>query len=320
MVDTTAPAAASHAGSAPAAPAGEGCPTPLAWADVLAAFREQRDEFALPTSWGDVQLWEFGAGPPLVFLGDAAGDGDLFALVAWLLREERRCLLLTLPDVPRGVRRESWLPGWAQLVQQTLAARQVESAPVVATGSGGVIALQTALDFPTQVSRLILQGTIPAVHWTRFERLALSLGVRCPGTLGRVPTWRRIAEENHRRWFPPFDGTRWEFLRDNLAHTPIQRFSRRMLAAGETRMTARLGDVNQPTLIIRTEGEGARATVAQEQLAEALPQSRVEWMHTTGWYPHVTHPHRLVKLIREFVNEPATAPARSTTASEPQHS
>ena len=38
-----------------------------------------------------------------------------------------------------------------------------------------------------------------------------------------------------------------------------------------------------------------------EELEAALPHARSEWLHTTGQLPHLTHPHRLSKLVREFI-------------------
>ncbi|MFV0446455.1 MAG: alpha/beta fold hydrolase [Planctomycetaceae bacterium] len=315
MSEPAAPAVSTSAPPAGSPPAGEGCPTPLAWPDVLAAFRAQRDEFLLPTSWGDVSLWEFGAGPPLVLLDDAAGDPELLALMAWLLKDEFRCLLMQFPQPPSTVSAEHWLPGMADLLVETLRSRQVVCPPVFGTGCGGTLALQTALQHPARLGSLILQGCQPQRQWRRRERWLLSLGERLDGHLGQVPFWSRVVESNHRRWFPPFDGSRWEFLRDKLAGTPIRRYVRQLLAADRANLASRLSAVTQPVLVIRTEGEGRMATEAQEQMAAALPKARVEWMHTTGQFPYVTHPHRLVKLLRDFVAEnPAAAQASAAEA------
>lgn len=292
----------------PGARPGEGCPPPLAWSEVLAAFRSERDEFLMSTSWGEVQLWEFGRGPGLVFLGGAAGDCDLFALTAWLLRDERRCQFITLPDPPHLTTPNELRRGWADLVHETLASRD-GAAAVFAAGAGGLIALELAVEYPDDVSALVLQGVTPRVAWTTSERLLLAAASRLPGRLGGWPGWGRIVEVNHRSWFPPFDVTRWEFLKSNLAATPLRRFARRVRLDAGRDWETRLGRIRCPTLIVRTEGEGARVTAGQEALAAALPQPRSEWMHSAGQYPYLTHPHRLVKVIREFLMAPAASAA-----------
>ncbi|MCA9052654.1 MAG: alpha/beta hydrolase [Planctomycetaceae bacterium] len=300
MSDNSPDSVTASVGAAPSAPS-EGCPTPLAWRDVLAAFRSERDEFSLQTSWGDVQLWEFGQGTPLLCLGPAAGDADLFALAAWLLREDYRCLLVTLPVPPVEVPSTAWLGGMAELVDRVLSARSCDRVPVLATGHGCVLALQTALDIPARVGRLVLHASPLGMPMTWRERMLLRIGSRRRGPLANVPTYLSVTESNHRRWFPPFDPSRWEFLRDNLAQTSTQRFARTVLAAAETQIESRLHALDSPVLLVRSEGEGARLTTAQEQLARELPNVHVEWMHTAGHFPHVTHPHRLVKLLRDFL-------------------
>lgn len=308
------PAAKTLSGSPPLT--GEGCPPPLVWQEVVAAFQAGRDEFVLPTSWGEVQLWEFGEGPPLLFLGGPAGNADLFALAAWLLRTERRSLFLTLPDAPRSVPPEARLAGWGHLVAEALKARRSGPLPIYAVGPSGWIALQSAWDASLPVSHLILQGTVPSLAWTLTERLLLAAGGRCPGRLGGLPLWTRFVEANHRPWFPPFDATRWEFLRSNLAATPVRRFVQRISITQPREGTERLRQLTTPVLIVRTEGEGPRITAGQEALAALLPDVRVEWMHSAGHFPYLTHPHRLVKLIRDFLAGPVaiSSPAAAAPA------
>lgn len=282
----------------------EGCPTPLDWKEVLEAFRFGRQESQLATSEGDVLAWEYGAGPPLVLLGGAAGTPELFALLAWLLREERRCVLLLPEDLPLIAEPRERLRTWGRLI--TRAMREFTGpAPVLGALWGGLAGLQAALVEPELVSRLILQGTNIQVHWSTMERLLLACGRGSRRTLKSVPFWSRIAEANHRPWFPPFDAGRWEFLHDNLGRTTVRQFVLRATALNANDVVDQLEAIRRPTLIVRTEGEGARLTRAQETLAARLPLVRTEWMHTTGQYPHVTHPHRLVKLIREFLADDA---------------
>jgi pimeloyl-ACP methyl ester carboxylesterase len=297
--------------SAPAAPPtvapspapGSGCPTPLAWQEVLDAFRAQRDEYVLDTSWGPVQWWEFGAGRPLVCLGGAAGDPELFALSAWLLREQVRCLFPVLPDAPGNVPRSKWIPGWSELIRHALQARGHQSAAWLGTGFGGVLVLQTACDAPELVTRAILQGCRLSRTWRWRERLLLACGQQTSRPMGRWPLWNRVVESNDRRWFPSFDPGRWEFLRQNLAATPTRRVAQRLASWEQPDFVDRVGSITGRVLIVRTEGEGRAATAGQEQLAAALPQAGVEWLHSAGQYPHVTHPHRLVKVLQTFLEE-----------------
>lgn len=300
----------------PAVPPSDGCPTPLAWREVLTAFREERRELRYETDWGEAVVWEFGNGRPLWLLPPAAGDGELFSLLAWLLREEFRCRIVHLPDPPAGGSGPDLLSGWSQrflaILQYQADGTERDSAqPVIASGTGGLIALRAAVESPDSFDRLIVQGCGIHWPWRRMERLLLKLSRRFPGPLRRVPGWQRVIEANHRPWFPPFDADRWEFLRDNLAATSTCRFGTAMSLLIDNDLPQRLGEVACPVLVIRTEGEGAAATAAQESLLNVLPNARMEWMHSAGHYPFVTHPHRFVKLVRGVLGEPAPVSSRS---------
>ena len=66
-----------------------------------------------------------------------------------------------------------------------------------------------------------------------------------------------------------------------------------------------LPSVTQPVLLVRTEGEGRVAARCHDELQAALPTVQSEWLHTCGQLPHLTHPHRLAKLLKPFFHEKA---------------
>lgn len=110
----------------------------------------------------------------------------------------------------------------------------------------------------------------------------------------------RIQQQNHRRWFPPFDSTRWEFYSDNVGACPVAEAALRARVAGGVDLGPSLPAARVPTLLLQTEGDGSTALAAQQPLLTALPDVRVETLDNTGRLPHLTHPHRLVKSLRAF--------------------
>ncbi|MEZ6066867.1 MAG: alpha/beta hydrolase [Planctomycetaceae bacterium] len=136
--------------------------------------------------------------------------------------------------------------------------------------------------------------------------------------LATVPGWDRIARSNHLPWFPPFDSGRWEFLRGQLAEATLETTIQHLRSPLPAESRARLAAVRQPTLLIGTEGEASATTTGQQWLAEQLPNARYETMHSSGLFPHVTHPHRLVKLLRSFLLEEAAGDVPKTAPSTPQ--
>ena len=167
-----------------------------------------------------------GTGDPIVWIPGAAGDCDLLALSIWLLRDESQSIVISPGELLSAGNDKRGFSDIADNLARVLEATGIENPILFGTGPGGLMALEYAAQFPAKVRGLILQGAAPGVEWTWTERVMMSIARRWPGTLRRVPVWLRAATLNHAPWFPPFDPSRWEFLRDNLAATPVSRFAK----------------------------------------------------------------------------------------------
>jgi len=287
---------------AAAPPPGEGCPTPLAWAEVVGAFQSEGTLEQVSFPGGTISARRIGKGPPIYFLNGASGDSRLFALTAWLLREEFECVVVEYPEFARSVSAREYLPRTIESLESLRSQLRHSSAAVYGAMFGGLVALEWLKAAPAALARAMLQTPTIATPWTWLERFLLGAGRRLPGRIASLPGWKPIQERNHRDWFPPFDPTRWNFLLDDLGETPIRDLSVRMRSTA-AEIGPDLAAIRQPVLIIRTEGEGRGHTQHAEQLQARLPSARTEWMHTAGHLPFLTHPHRLVKLIRGFLAE-----------------
>jgi pimeloyl-ACP methyl ester carboxylesterase len=67
-------------------------------------------------------------------------------------------------------------------------------------------------------------------------------------------------------------------------------------------LTDQISGIETPTLVISSEGEAVRHRASAAVLAEKLPNARAEEISNTGHVPFVTHPHRLAKLVRQFLH------------------
>ncbi len=303
------PADASAAGSSSAAaapPPGEPCPTPLVWQEVLAAYRSESAAWELTNGSHRLVGRTWGEGRPLYLLNGFAATAEMSALTIWLLREEFRCVVFdTLDD---GVSRRS-RPTMSDFASDVLAVADHhgdESVMVFGASFGAAVALQTALESPGRIAGLVLQHGFARRRLSMFERMLAAWCRRSRRTLSQFPGRRRIQELNHRRWFPPFDGTRFEFLVDSTGSIPLADLAQRALAVNGFDITSRLGEIACPVLLVRTEGEGGLEARSHAQLEHGLKGSRTEWMHSSGLHPALTHPHRLVKLLKTFFTpEPA---------------
>jgi hypothetical protein len=73
-----------------------------------------------------------------------------------------------------------------------------------------------------------------------------------------------------------------------------------------------LGSIVAPTLLIGTEGEGPNIRRWMRELQSGLTDVRTEDMHSSGLYPYLTHPHRVAKLVRTFLESVRPRVAEST--------
>jgi pimeloyl-ACP methyl ester carboxylesterase len=278
-------------------PAREGCPPPLQWQQVVAAFREQGSSWRAETPAGRIQGTVWGEGPTLVMLNGLSGSHELFALCAYLLKDHCRCVLLDYPTGPRV----TWPKLTDAITEVVTDISGADGCHVFGTSFGAALALQAAMRLKSSVRGLILQAAFAHLPLTIFERSAARLLSWMPGRVQSLPAWCGIQERGHRLWFPPIDPTRWLFYLDNAGQTSMAELARRFGMLGRFDVRSRLHQVVAPTLLLHVEGEGAAQSRCREELATMLPNARTEFLHTTGLLAFLTHPHRLAKLIREFV-------------------
>lgn len=282
----------------------EPCPTPLQWNVVVDEFRKRRqvetvdaaDVPALPVA-------TLGTGPALYILGPAAGDCELFALLAWLLKDEYCSVLVDLPHIGWPVRCLAELQRQTAAVLSAADQLQHERFAVLGVGPGGTVAIDLCVNAPQRAAALALLQGSASLELSGLERGFYAYGSLLPGTLGVIPGWRGLQQRNHRPWFPPFDSSRFDFLLQNLASTPTAQASRRMLLWAGLDFRPQLSALKQPGLVIRTEGESRAARDGMQTLQTGMPNAQVEELHSTGVFPYLTHPHRVAKLLRSFLQD-----------------
>ncbi len=281
----------------------EGCPTPLDWQQVVSSFREESGVRRVKTSRGPIETVRFGEGPPLFMLNGFLGNHNLYSLMAWVFREEHTTIMIDWPTGDDRSRRAT-----AQQRLSQVAGQLVEVADeygygqwaVHATSFGCLVALQAMLDFPERITRASLQGASSSRRFSLVERALLFTARRSGQKLSQIRPARFIQEQNNRRWFPPFDGTRWEFYSEQVGKTPLRELADRAALAGGVDLSKRLSEIKTPLLLIPCEGDGRLSIEAQLDIADQTPTSHVESLDNCGSIPHVTHPHRLAKLLRQF--------------------
>lgn len=299
---------------APAAPA-EGCPPPLRAREVAEAWRAAADAWELPRNGYRLQGTSWGAGPALYFAPPFAGTAQLYVLTAWLLRDSFRCVLIDW-TAPGHDWRRAPLRDVADFSRDLLATADHlgdRRFAVYGASFGAAVALQAAVLAPERLELLFLQGGFARRPLTWAERAAAWWYRRSRRTLAELRGRVGVQTVNHRRWFPPLDPDRWDFFLEACGAAPLGLQARQALAAARFDLRGGLSGLPTPVRLIATEGAGRIAADLQGELRGLLPQATEDHLHSTGQHPYLTHPHRLVKLMRPAWAEPlpkvATAPA-----------
>jgi pimeloyl-ACP methyl ester carboxylesterase len=233
------------------------------------------------------------------------GTCELFAFVVWLLRDEFRCVVFDYPS--RASRRGRSRVSTRDLRDALFTAADLHGdgrISLFGASFGSLVALEALLAAPERIESAVLQGGFARRRLSSLERLLIRLFAAAPGRMSRLPLARVVQRQNHRPWFPPFDPSRWDFLLENTGSVPIADVAERAAMIRDTDLRGRLAEITRPVLLIHSEGDGIVAEECHRELECGLPHARSERLVQCGHIPMVTHPHRLAKLVREFVSSP----------------
>lgn len=274
----------------------EPCPTPLAWQQVIEQCAQQRTEFSVAVDGQSVPAWSLGEGPPLYFMNGVLGTSQLMALTAWLMKDNFRCVLFDLPDGYRANARN-----YANVVTAVTQHLGDERVSLYAAGLGCVTAFELLLKHTASIDRVVLQGAYSKCPLSRAESAASAIGKWIPGAVGSVPGGINMLHRSHFPWFPPYDQSRWVFAANELAGTKTATLCQRVRTLKGFDFTSQLSSIQKPTLLVRCEGDSPLQVAAQDDLEKQIPGVSVEWLHTCGRLPFLTHPHRLKKILNAFL-------------------
>ncbi len=281
----------------------EPCPPPLAWQQILEAFRTESDCWELDREQYVLRGRSWGTGPPLYFLCGWSSTYEMFVLSVWLLRQDFRCVLYDYPNCERNCSRPPKL-SINDFTADLLAITDLHHdthVNVYATSFGSAIALSAMHKRPHMFQRAVIQGGFVYRRLTVFEQLLLKVCWYLPGRLRQVPWRDRFQQRNHRHWFPSFDRSRWQFFLENTGQSSIASLAARATVVKDLDLRTELHQIRQPIQIIHSEGDGRIIANCQQELEKGLPNATIESLHTCGQIPYLTHPHRLTNLIRPFL-------------------
>lgn len=289
----------------------EGCPPPLRCRDVWRNVHEQASVWERASTRGaTLSGWTLGRGPTVVFIAPFSGSADLFALVAWLLRDEIRSIAVQWQSTG-----QSRSPAdFAHDVWDVIDHDGSEPVSLYGTNWSGAVALEAARLRPDRVETVFVQDGFVQRRLSLAERGLANLALWSRRSLSECPNRERVQMLNHRRWFPPLDPERWSCFLETTGRNPVSVLARQGLACKGVDFRRAFTNWTVPTWLISTEGAGPRAHQHHAELQACLPSAKTEWMHTTGTHASFTHPHRIAKFLRQALGvnpSPAATPVES---------
>lgn len=279
------------------------CSTSLSMIQIVEKYEEESEQWEMESNLGLVKGRSIGEGEPVYFLNGAGLKSIHYSPVAWLLKDHYKCVLFDSPlYFPQTCRRSKVsIESLSQMVREISDDRKDNQVTLFGSSFGSMIVLNSLSRYPDQFIRGIIQGGYSHRKLSLTEKTMARIGRLLPGTLGHIPSCKKIQEINHRLWLPLMDQGRWEFYQKHSAAIPVKTLSDQVKIMGKTDISRSLPEIKQPVLLIRTEGEGAVLEQCQEELEKSLPNSTTEWIHSCGLLPSISRPHAIAKLIRNYV-------------------
>jgi 3-oxoadipate enol-lactonase len=240
-------------------------------------------------------------GIPLVFINSLGCDLRIwdgvvsrlshpFALIRF---DQRGHGLSDAPPTPYSMRQ------LAEDVNGLLDHLGIERAILVGVSVGGLVALQTALDFPGRVAALVLCDTAARIGTEAYWNDRI--------TALREHGMAFLADTILARWFTP------EFIQQNpalyrgfynlLTRMPLDGYIGTCLALRDTDLRDRLGEVHVPALVPCGTQDVVITPEIARGLADSLPNARLRLIENAAHTPSVEQPEALAAAIIEFLKE-----------------
>ena len=280
-------------------------------------------------SAGIIRYRESGDGPPIVFVHGLLVDGTLWRNVTPRLEGRFRCVV---PDWPLGshvspMRADADLSprGVAQLIAEFLEALDLNDATVVGNDTGGALTQMLAADRPARVGRIVLTPCDAFDNFLPPLFKPLEFAARVPGGLNasvqplRIRALRRLPIAFGRLIKHPVPAEVTDgWLRPFLSNREIRRDTVRFLRAIDERDTLEaaehLRSFDKPALIVWASEDRVFPPAHARQLAELLPNARLEEVGDSYSFVPEDQPERLAELIDEFVGAARPSPGAAAAS------
>ena len=184
---------------------------------------------------------------------------------------------------------------------------------LLAHSFGGAIALEYALRYPAHVKRLILVSTSAVIEDQRnvekrlVQALPADQTTTFTATEGRGSTVScQQVQNRYRMLFPLYFRKPLEAKYSDLNAYSVyfDALARKLVNAGSEGgfdVRSRLGEIKVPTLIIAGRHDLVTPMVHADEMARAIPYSRLAVFHHSGHFPFIEESYMFREWVRQFI-------------------
>jgi pimeloyl-ACP methyl ester carboxylesterase len=267
-----------------------------------------------------------GDGPPAVFVHGALVNANLWREVAGRLSGELTCHVL---DLPLGAHTEPLPPdhsvsppALADLIADTIEAIGLEDVTLVGNDTGGALCQILISRRPERIGRLVLTSCDAFDNFPpKVMRPAIPV-LRVPGAIPVLFGPLRFAAVRKRMMTliratkrPVPDDAAASYAEPGLQNGAVRRDVRKLLGEADTRYTLEAAEAfprfEKPVLIAWSSEDSFFPREHAGRLAEAFPDSRLEWIEDARTFSPEDQPQKLAELIGSFVSETTRDAARA---------
>lgn len=244
----------------------------------------------------------FGAGPPLLICHGLFGMLDNWQTLAKRWSEHYTVYIIDQRNHGRSPHTEEFSYGLlAEDLVAFMESQWIYKAFLLGHSMGGKTVMQTALDYPDLVEKLVIVDmgpeANPAGHQTIFEAM-LSLPLKTTET--------RQAADEHLAQFISERGTR-QFLMKNLSRNPAGGFRWKMnLTALHEKYEFILAEMpaevyDGPTLFLKGEQSDYLPVTAGAGILDRFPKAAIQTISEAGHWVHADQPAILFQSVLDFL-------------------
>lgn len=248
-----------------------------------------------------------GTGQPVLLLHSFLCDGEMWSQQVGPLSEHYRVINIDIRGHGQSSAADSPLDIY-DLVQDVVAVldkEEIPSAVWAGLSIGGMIALRAALTVPERVSGLMLLDSHAGTEtgFKKFKYRAMVAAARLFGIRPLLPKVAKLMFGTHTLQTQPELVQHWK---EKFARMPLESIHNMVEAlCARDSLKARLGDIQQPALVLVGDEDLSLPPPCSEKLAERLPNASLVIVEKAGHLSSLEQPAAVTEAMLQYLDKNA---------------